>query len=240
MGDSILNNIDGKVQRANLYEIVADKLEEIILSDVSQLGQKLPSEQALATRFGVSRNIVREALKLLRERELIVAKNGEGSYIAKPRAKNVTNVLNRMMTMDNIDFTNVFEMRMLLEPYACRVAAKKGTSEQFDALERNIEQMAGSKDDSDARIRYDLQFHRMIAEMSGNKLLDCFIQSMSSLLKPILRQALIPPQGHQSGIQYHQRLVSVLRAGDEAEAERLMTEHLNVSFENYKTSNQYR
>ena len=71
---------------AYLYEQVADRLEARILSDPDTLGHKLPSEQALADGFSVSRPVVREALKLLKERRLVSVRNGEGVFVEKPDA----------------------------------------------------------------------------------------------------------------------------------------------------------
>lgn len=58
-----MQKINYSVQRVNLYESIADNLEQMILNDSSQIGQRLPSEQTLAENFGVSRNVVRESLK---------------------------------------------------------------------------------------------------------------------------------------------------------------------------------
>ena len=75
------------LNRVNLYERVADHLEQMILnSDDSQWGEgeQLPPEQELADEFGGSRNVVREAIKLLKERGLADPKNGVGVYITRP------------------------------------------------------------------------------------------------------------------------------------------------------------
>ena len=74
----------GEVSRKNLYETVADKLEESIMSNSALVGTKLPPEQTVAENYGVSRNVVREAFKTLHERGIIEVKNGEGAYVSKP------------------------------------------------------------------------------------------------------------------------------------------------------------
>ena len=76
--------IDGKGKKTNMYETIADKLEEMILTDAISIDEKLPSEQTLATSFGVSRPVIREALMLLNARGLISQKNGEGNYVSQP------------------------------------------------------------------------------------------------------------------------------------------------------------
>ena len=70
---------DFVVQRTNLYEQIAEQLERAIVRPGVQVAKKLPSEQELARQFAVSRTVVREALKLLRERGLITQTNGDGS-----------------------------------------------------------------------------------------------------------------------------------------------------------------
>ena len=69
------------LEGAHLYEQVADRLEQQILSHPDTVGTKLPSEQELAHGFSVSRPVVREALKLLKERQLVTVRNGEGVFV---------------------------------------------------------------------------------------------------------------------------------------------------------------
>ena len=64
----------------------------------------------MAANFGVSRNVIREALKILKERQLITLHIGEGAYINKPGDQGVTEMLNRIVLMDNIKPENTFEL----------------------------------------------------------------------------------------------------------------------------------
>ena len=146
-----LQNIDYEVKRENLYETVAEKLEDSILSGNTQVGERLPSEQALAESFGVSRNVMRESLKLLKERGLIDSRMGGGSYITKPESSDLVNVVNRIILMDNIDYEQVFQMRGILESAACSLAAVKCTQQQVARLEminRQLREAAGNKEKS--------------------------------------------------------------------------------------------
>lgn len=228
-----MQKINYSIQRVNLYESIADNLEEMILNDSSQIGQKLPSEQALAENFGVSRNVVRESLKILKERHLVSLRTGEGAYIEKPDNRSITEILNRIILMDNIENSKVFEMRMILETEACRMAAECNEPEAFDVLTEINDSMLKYKDDVEKRISLDLQFHIMIAKLSQNPLLELFVQSMTNLLSPILRTALIPEKGNMHGIEFHRQIIETLRSGNGKEAERVMREHLTESVENY-------
>jgi len=229
-----LQHINYNVERVNLYESIAKNLEEMILNDASQVGKKLPSEQTLAANFGVSRNVIRESLKILKERQLITLHVGEGAYIQKPGDQSVTDMLNRIVLMDNIDPIKIYELRTILEVNACRLAARNAhENEDFRVLEEINENMRQSKDDIDKRIELDMEFHSMVAHLSGNPLLELFERSIAKLVSPVIRTALLPSSGNEDGIRDHQLIIEVLRKGDEEQAAELMNEHLRKSTQNY-------
>ncbi len=230
-----MNEIDYRVEKRNLCEDVAAKMEQYILKSADKFGQRLPSEQTLAINFGVSRPVIREALKLLKARELIESHNGGGSFIHKPDTQHLIDVINRMIQMDRIDYIHIFNMRLLLEPYACRLAATNylKNKEKLTMLEEMVDKMEKSEGNTDDRIHYDLQFHILVAQLSDNPILAAFVQSMTGLLTPLLRDALIPPDGHRCGVDYHRRLLEIIRSGDGDEGERIMREHLTISTQYY-------
>lgn len=218
------------VKKENLYEVIADRIEKMILDNRLHPGDKLPSEPELAESFGVSRNVIREAMKALKERDLIVQRNGDGTYIAKPDSHSVIAVLNRIITINNIQYSDIYEMRLILEPPATAKVALSITAGQIVQLESLIEKMVESENDYIARAAYDLQFHRQIIEYAENPLLTCVYESVTDLLKPILEHGLmIERSGHLNGIMWHRRIVDNLRQGDARMAEAAMRQHLEVS-----------
>lgn len=232
MGD-VLQKINYSVRRVNLYESIADNLEQMILDDSSQIGQRLPSEQTLAENFGVSRNVVRESLKILKERHLVSLRTGEGAYIEKPDNRSLTELLNRIILLDNVEHNSVMEVRQIIETEACRLAAERNAPEAFDVLEEINDSMMRYKEDIEKRISLDIQFHITIAKLSNNPLLELFAQSMANLLAPILRTALIPEKGNENGIEFHKQIIATLRLQNGEQAEKLMRQHLEESMENY-------
>ena len=233
-----MQQINYNVERVNLYEGIAKNLEEMILKDASQVGQKLPSEQKLATNFNVSRNVIRESLKILQERHLITLHVGEGAYIKKPDDQGVTDVLNRIVLLDNIDPIKIYELRTILEVSACKLAARNvKAGDALNELEEINNNMRLYKDDTEKRIALDMEFHSMIANLSGNPLLELFERSIAKLVFPVMRTALLPFDGNESGIRDHQAIIEVLRKGDEAEAVALMSEHIRKSTQNYLDGN---
>jgi DNA-binding FadR family transcriptional regulator len=230
--------IDFNVKHKNLYETIAEKLEDMILSDSTQIEQKLPSEQSLAASFGVSRPVIREALMLLKARGLITQRNGEGSFISNPDPQELTNTINRMVQMNNINMASVYEIRVTLEIMACRLAAERATQEGLQELTHINDEMEQYKNDIKKRVALDIEFHTKLAELSGNPLLGMFVKSMTSQLETMLTQAMELAGTNEDGISYHRRIIEALHTGDPEKAEDTIRGHLVASMRNYEVANQ--
>ena len=167
-----LSGEDFAVSKVNLYEQIADRLETWILANSFEGQKKLPSEQALADEFCVSRNVIREALKLLKERGLVDSRNGTGSYITKPEATNLSDVISRMVAMDNINYRAIYDVRIILETAASKRAAKLVTDEQLADMEMLLERLKDRSLSVAERRETDFSFHVAIAHAAGNPLLE--------------------------------------------------------------------
>lgn len=219
------------VSRVNLYEQIADKLEELILS-AEYIDEKLPSEQALAEQFAVSRNVVREALKILKERGLIESRNGTGSYITKPEAANLSDVISRMVVMDNIDYCAIYDVRIILETAACRSAAERVTTGQLMQMEELLERLKDRTMTVKERRETDFAFHEAIAEATGNPLLAVLIRAMKNVFIEMIEKGIFMTGGIDDAIMRHARIMDALRVHDPQEAEAAMFDHLQFSKKN--------
>lgn len=228
------DQIDLKVEKKALCDQVADRIEQMILTDKSQAQQKLPSEQALSAGFGVSRPVIREALTILKARGLVAPRQGGGSYITVPSSTQLMDTVNRLTLMRDISKEDVCAVRIQLEAMAARLAAEHATAEELDELEALNRKMEEHRTDSELRADLDLQFHQCIAKLSGNHLLKCFVQSMNGLLRPMLVLLLCLPMANEDGIAYHDRIIQALRSGDGEKSERLIRDHLMLFIRNYE------
>nr|WP_276949760.1 FCD domain-containing protein [Acetatifactor muris] len=213
---------------------MADRIEQMILSDKSRVGQKLPSEQALATGFGVSRPVIREALAVLRARGLVAVQSGEGSHIVPPEPIHVVDAVNRMTRMRHISPGEVYEVRVWLEAKAAYLAAANATGEQLDELNAVNRRMEDSRNDVRRQAQLDLEFHQKLAEMSGNRLLSIFVQSMNGILQYMLESTLGLPRAREDGVAYHDRIIETLRTGDKDMSEAIVRDHLMMSMRNFE------
>ncbi|MDD3413442.1 MAG: FadR/GntR family transcriptional regulator [Lachnospiraceae bacterium] len=219
--------------KTNLYEQIADCLEELILTDEElQKEKKLPSEQTLAEKFGVSRNVIREALKILKERGLINPKNGTGSYITKPEASNLSDVISRMVVMDNMNYSDIYDVRIILETASCKRAALNATSDDLANMSDMLEKLKNRDITVEERRELDFGFHIAIAEAAGNPLLVVFVQTMKNLFLEMIEKGIFIEGGIDDAINRHANIMEALKAGDPNMAEVMMYDHLHFSKKN--------
>ena len=225
---------DLTLKRSNLYEQIADAIEKAILGlgeeGIFEEGQdKLPSEQALARKFGVSRTIVREGLKLVKERGLVELRTGEGSYITKPRPEAISKVISRMILMESVSDDEIYAFRAILEVGACRLAAVNASAEDRRQLASLLSAMGESLDNTPRLVHLDAEFHTVIARASGNKLLRILVEANTVLLREYMAKSVIMPGAKADGIARHTAIFEAIGRADPEEAEKAMRVHLEAS-----------
>lgn len=226
------NNDKYEVIRTNLYEQIADLLQEKIIDEHIKENQKLPSEQTLAEQFEVSRNVIREALKVLKERGLIDLKNGIGSYVTKPEASNLSNIISCMVAMEDIDFKDIYDIRIILETASIEIAATKVTKEQLKYMKQLLDKLNDRSITVKERRECDFKFHIAIAEATGNTLLVIFIQTMRNLFIDMIEKGIFIEGGIADASLRHQRIYDALVQKDPRLAKNMMYEHLAASRDN--------
>ncbi len=221
------------LQKVPLYEQVANLLESQILNQLED-GDLLPSEQQLAEQFLVSRTIIREAQKLLKERGLLDSKAGKGTYVKRLHAQDIAVVFSRLIRMERIDYISVFDMRNILEVEAVARASQNATPEE---LEKMAEMLDKLKEPSLSEIQYseyDFSFHYMIAKASGNPLLAIMTEAIGSLCRQIISRAVQTRGGVEDALWRHELILKMLYEQNEAGAREAMRGHLDKSLENYQ------
>ena len=217
------------VKKNNLYESIADTIEAMILDDTLKVGERLPSEAAMAESFGVSRNIIREAMKILKERHLVELRNGDGARVVKPDSSSPKDVVNRMVIMGSLSLSEIYELREALEVSAAGLAAGRRTEEQVKGLYEIVDEMWERREDKDEWIRLDLLFHENISKASNNPLFYEFIKPMTGALEIIFDKGRNTPGALEKSVLMHRRVIQAIEAGDADAARERMREHLHQS-----------
>lgn len=221
--------------RYPLYAQLADLLEKKIVSGEYSDGIRLPSEQALCELYGVSRTIVREALKLLRERGLIETRTGSGAYVTKPEAHNISDVVARIINLDGIYYEDVFNVRATLEIESAGLAAVNATAEQLLELRRVNSSIRETSITIAERAERDFSFHYLIAKASGNPLLALLVEAVGGICRGMIERTSLLADSADDGVTRHGRICDALAAHDSEAAREAARDHLEESKRRYKT-----
>ena len=173
-------------ERRQLADVVAERIERLIVDGVLKVGQTLPSERRLCEKLGISRSALREGLRVLRGRGIIETSQGRGSQVAKLSGEQDASPLMHLFNSQPRTLYDLLEVRALLEGESARLAALRGTDADFILLRRRYEEMlaAHTTEEADPRehARLDHAFHLAVSEASHNPVLVHTLQSLTDLM----------------------------------------------------------
>ena len=221
--------------RHTLYEQVADLLESRIVSGEYPYGSRLPSEQALCEISGVSRTIVREALKLLKERGLIETRTGSGAYVTRPEARNISDVVARIINIDGIYYEDVFNVRATLEIESAGLAAVNAKPDLMEELRSVNRSMLDPGLTVAERAERDFSFHYLMAKASGNPLLALLVEAIGGICRGMIERTNLLTDSADDGFYRHGRICDALETHDPKAAREAARDHLEESKRRYKT-----
>jgi GntR family transcriptional regulator, glc operon transcriptional activator len=170
---------------SQVADVVAERIESLIVDGVLKPGQALPSERRLVVKLGVSRSALREGLKVLRARGIIETSHGRGSFVAALTAQPALTPMMHLLGSQPRTLYDIFEVRAMLEAESARLAALRGTQADYAMITRRYEEMlAASESDigETLRAKLDYAFHLSICEASHNPVLVHTLSSLTDLL----------------------------------------------------------
>ncbi|MCU0961909.1 MAG: GntR family transcriptional regulator [Pirellulaceae bacterium] len=200
------------VRRPKIRDLVAEQLTAYIAAQGLRPGDRLPTEQELATRFGVSRLSLREATKALEFLGIVEAKPGRGLSVGRADLARMTGYLGFHPALQDAAPQELIGTRVVIEtgvlPYV--LATLQRDPAVADSLVDINDRMRRARTLSD-RIDLDIAFHRRLVEASGLAPLLTF----SDLLATFFRQfrESVRKADWKAGVQSHQRVIDALRAG---------------------------
>jgi DNA-binding FadR family transcriptional regulator len=215
------------VRTSRLYEQIVQQIEDSILKGALKAGDQLPAERELAIRFGVSRTAVREAVKALREKGLVEAYSGRGTFITDGTSQAVRQSFDLMVKIGQPEgSTDLAEVRSILEPEIAALAAERAEESDRATLREAVAVMDRSLKDADAYIEADLDFHLALAEAAANPLILSLIDSIVGLLREQRLRIFQVEGGPQRGQIHHKRILEGMEKRDAKMARDAMKAHL--------------
>lgn len=214
-----------KPTRIVLSDSVLENLEKMI--GKMQPGERLPTEAALSEQFSVGRSTIRESLKVLSYKKIIVRRS-EGTFVAEKSPNCFVDSLNLILNLDTGNINELIELRELLETSSVRLAARRALPEEIESLKRKEWLFEEPGISEKERSQRDLDFHVQLASCAKNQILKDLLKAVKLVLMDGIKKPSMPQELFEEGKQLHERIVSAVAEHNETEAVMAMEEYLTT------------
>jgi GntR family transcriptional repressor for pyruvate dehydrogenase complex len=228
------------LRRPSLVESTCDRLVEHVMAEFASenggVGEEswLPSERELASRFGVSRPVIREATKRLELQGMLEIHHGRGIKVVHQLQRPLTQSL-QFDIPDGLErLRQLNETRRILEPESARMAALRAEPAGIEALQVCHQQLIAS-DDLHKAAKIDARFHELIARAAGNDVIALVLSSLGDLAEESRRRTL-SISGLEKAITHHEAILSAIETRDGNKAARLMKKHVDEATSDLEAS----
>jgi GntR family transcriptional repressor for pyruvate dehydrogenase complex len=217
-----------------LYERLVDRILDLISSGTWKPGYRLPPERELSEAFGVSRTVVREAIKALEARGVLESVAGSGVSVRIADFNMVSQSLQTYMQLSSrVDFEiRLNEVRRVLEVEMVALAANRITPEQKIQLHQICKEMREGENTAKQMAELDFRLHVTLAEATQN---DLFKVLLAPVIHQLRDQIILTwedfPRPVEQVFSQHEAIVAAVESGDAETARQAMTKHLMFSRE---------
>src|SRR5215217_5036315 len=211
------------VQRPRLYEQVVSQVEAWVVENGLEVGDRLPPERELASRLGVSRATVSQALVAMEVVGVVSVRHGDGVVLVEtPGSAKVVNALRRHAQQ----LPEIIEARDALETKLAALAAERRTESDLAAMDEALELMERDIADGGRGVEGDERFHAAVTAAGHSPLLAKLMTEISDLIRETRIASLAQPDRPASSLRGHRRIADAIRAGDAGGAALAMQDHV--------------
>jgi GntR family transcriptional regulator, transcriptional repressor for pyruvate dehydrogenase complex len=216
------------LREATLSTRVTEQIEQLILTGALKPSDRFPPERSLAEQFGVSRTVIREAVKSLVSKELLVVKPGSGTFVSSPSSATVSRSIQLYLQTaeEAFDYQQVHEARRLFEVEIAGLAAERRTAEDLREMEEILSRAEEIDTDRDQFTQNDVDFHAALSRATHNRVYVLLVNSLTDLMIQVRRVAFEVPHTPARALMYHRQILKQVQAGDRAAAQEAMRAHL--------------
>ena len=215
-----------KQQKA--YKGVIDYFKKKIMDGELRPGEKLPPERDIAEQLNVSRNSVREAIRIMDMTGVISSQQGSGNYITCEFQKSLAETMTMMFAMDQIDYRQISQIRQTLECLAFSLAIEHASDGQIEEMEMLVKELDKSSDDA-KNASLDKKLHFTLAQSSGNILVLDFLEACSGVIDSFIhdmRAEILRTEERKKLLnECHKKLTEALREKDEMKGQEALKRH---------------
>ena len=211
-----------------LSEKIIAQISDALVSGELKPGDRLPPERELAEQFGVSRTVIRDAVKTLAGRGILHVKHGAGIFVttSEENAIGRLGALSDILPLQGVSLRDLFEIRKVLEAEGAEWAARRRNDYHLKRLRGILEDAYRNSENIEVLSERDAQFHVAIAEASQNLVLVRVMLILLDLLAQSRRESLSIPGRAKLSLKDYERIVEEIEAQRHEGARETMLEHL--------------
>lgn len=193
---------------------------------------KLPGERELAVRLGVSRPLVREAMRALSERGLIEVSPGRGAFTRLPDTTDLAKPLDSLFRRRQVTARQLVEARLMLECEAASLAAERVEDDELRMMRALLERLDGSVAPLD-RAGADITFHTLVVRAAHNPVIEAMFASITPLTYELMVRSHTDQHVAEEGSPMHHGVLEALGRHDSRRARQMMSNHLSLALDRY-------
>lgn len=215
------------IKKTRVAEEIADRIRVLILDGTLPPGRPLPGERDLASRFGVGRGSVRDALRLLETIGLLETRHGQGTFPRELDVNRLVAPLASILTYQRDLREELLDVRRMFEPAVARAAASRISDDDLADLQRILEAQRRKLRAGGSTIVEDTAFHAALARSTQNRVVVRIMETLNALLIESRKLTLKQKGRPERSVQGHEAVVDALRRRDPDAAAQAMHTHID-------------
>lgn len=222
---------------ASRLDTLTHELTARIVSGEYAPGERLPTEAQLQERWGVSRSVVREAMKVLASQGLVRIEQGRGTFVSDADTTSLTTQISLALRRPRGhqtplaanaagEWAALLDVRRVLEVAVAEHAARAAGEEEMNAMQAAIDEMRERPAQPAGYVDADIAFHRALAAATGNPLWSALLDSLNDLLRRYREASFRGRDSALMAARQHQKILDAVKNRDVAAAGAAMRSHL--------------
>jgi len=214
------------IQTGRLADQVADQLKQSLFNKEYEEGERLPSEHELMQALGVSRVVVREAIRNLEKSGFLEIKRGPtgGAFVRPMKHDIISSIIRDSLRLSHTSVAEIMEVRLQMEPIVAGLAAQRRSPEDIEMLEKNVEKVSEIKG-GDKYVVWNVDFHRLVAKASHNSMYELLVNILMDITQDLIL-SIKPSRRIVHDAFSHPEIVEKIKKGDMKGTEQTFRKHL--------------
>lgn len=212
-----------------VVENVLHQIRNAISAGRFRSGDRLPSEFELMKELNVSRNSLREAMKILSAIGIVEIRRGDGTYICSEIKPSFIDSVAYSVLLESSSAEELIEFRQTLDEDVLHLAVRRATEEDIRQLQEYVNQMRAKFNDGEigAAAKFDYQFHQYMAKCTRNRLLERMVLGVYNLFERSIEKNIRTEELFASADQHHQAMLDCIKQRDESKVEEVIAQSLS-------------